>query len=64
MVCVCGGEGKEADGRMMMMTEDPGKADGFLRHFAEELRNQARGTPTEPPPPTPTGKRETPVKKE
>lgn len=35
---------------MEMMTEDPGKADGFLRHFVEELRNQARGTPTEPPP--------------
>lgn len=54
------GDGK-ADGEIMM-TEDPGKADGFLRHFVDELRNQARGTPTEPPPPT--GKRETPVKKE
>lgn len=36
-------------------TEDPEKVRpaGFFRYFAEELRNQFRGTPTEPPPPPP-----------
>ncbi|KAK1830500.1 hypothetical protein QBC39DRAFT_353699 [Podospora conica] len=33
-------------------TEEPGKGDGFLKHFADELKNQFRGTPTEPPPPS------------
>ncbi|KAK1992574.1 hypothetical protein LX36DRAFT_588141 [Colletotrichum falcatum] len=28
---------------------------GFARYFFEELRNQLRGTPTNPPPPPPTG---------
>ncbi|KAK2031651.1 hypothetical protein LX32DRAFT_637047 [Colletotrichum zoysiae] len=26
---------------------------GFARHFFEELKNQLRGTPTNPPPPPP-----------
>ncbi|KAK0610368.1 hypothetical protein B0T17DRAFT_620855 [Bombardia bombarda] len=38
-------------------TEDPSlgkvKADSFFRHFIEEIRNQAKGTSTDPPPPGP-----------
>ncbi|KAK0750495.1 hypothetical protein B0T18DRAFT_428431 [Schizothecium vesticola] len=41
-------------------TENPEKSDGFFRHFTEELRNQFRGTPTEPPP----AKQQPPAKKE
>ncbi|CAN8105492.1 unnamed protein product [Discula destructiva] len=26
---------------------------GFMKHFLDELRNQARGTPSDPPPPPP-----------
>ncbi|KAM7205113.1 hypothetical protein V8F20_003250 [Naviculisporaceae sp. PSN 640] len=37
-------------------TEDPNVSkSGFLRYFIEELKNQARGTPTDPPPPPPPG---------
>ncbi|KAK4207198.1 hypothetical protein QBC37DRAFT_327799 [Rhypophila decipiens] len=37
-------------------TEDPDKPKGgFIRYFVEELKNQARGTPTDPPPPPPRG---------
>ncbi|KAK0713741.1 hypothetical protein B0T26DRAFT_615606, partial [Lasiosphaeria miniovina] len=34
-------------------TADPQKtqADGFLKHFIDEVRNQFRGTPTNPPRP-------------
>jgi hypothetical protein len=30
---------------------EPSRGQGFLKYFIEELRNQARGRPTEPPPP-------------
>jgi hypothetical protein len=50
LVRVRGGVEGGADSEM---PEDPGKGDGFFSHFTEELRNQFRGTPTEPPPPTP-----------
>ncbi|KAK0649119.1 hypothetical protein B0T16DRAFT_456561 [Cercophora newfieldiana] len=35
-------------------TEDPEKLkpESFLRHFVDELRNQARGTPTDDDPPS------------
>ncbi|ORY68334.1 uncharacterized protein BCR38DRAFT_334734 [Pseudomassariella vexata] len=33
-------------------TADPNRSsDGFFKHFVDELRNQIRGTPTDPPPP-------------
>ncbi|KAH8881402.1 hypothetical protein GQ53DRAFT_832449 [Thozetella sp. PMI_491] len=34
-------------------TEEPSlaKGNGFLKHFVDELRNQARGAPSNPPPP-------------
>jgi hypothetical protein len=32
-------------------TEDPGRAStGFLKYFIEEMKNQAKGKPTESPP--------------
>ncbi|KAK4235091.1 hypothetical protein C8A03DRAFT_46697 [Achaetomium macrosporum] len=31
-------------------TADPTGSSSFLRHFFEELKNQARGKPSEPPP--------------
>ncbi|KAL2115111.1 hypothetical protein VTJ04DRAFT_10774 [Mycothermus thermophilus] len=34
-------------------TAEPGRAGSFLKHFVEELKNQARGKPTDPPPPPP-----------
>jgi hypothetical protein len=38
-------------------TKDPAqKSNGFLTHFIGELRNQMRGTPTNPPPPQPPTK--------
>jgi hypothetical protein len=30
---------------------EPNRGQGFLKYFIEELRNQARGRPSEPPPP-------------
>jgi len=40
------------------VAEDPEKikSDGFIKHFIEELRNQARGTTTNDPPPSPPKK--------
>jgi len=40
------------------VAEDPEKikSDGFIKHFIEELRNQARGTTTNNPPPSPPKK--------
>ncbi|KAK3385209.1 hypothetical protein B0H63DRAFT_472533 [Podospora didyma] len=35
-------------------TAEPGKP-GFLKHFIDELKNQAKGTPTNPPPPPRSG---------
>ncbi|KAL2268078.1 hypothetical protein VTJ83DRAFT_2924 [Remersonia thermophila] len=32
-------------------TAEPNRAGGFFKHFIEELKNQARGKPTDPPPP-------------
>ena len=49
----CGDEGRADVGT----PENPEKSDGFFRHFTEELRNQFRGTPTEPPPPKPPAKK-------
>ncbi|KAL2258818.1 hypothetical protein VTK26DRAFT_7705 [Humicola hyalothermophila] len=34
-------------------TAEPTRAQGFLKHFFEELRNQASGKPTDVPPPPP-----------
>ncbi|KAK4095698.1 hypothetical protein N658DRAFT_481858 [Parathielavia hyrcaniae] len=31
-------------------TAEPSKTQSFLKYFIEELRNQARGKPTNPPP--------------
>jgi hypothetical protein len=36
-------------------TEEPTKTP-FLSHFIDELKNQFRGTPTNPPPPGPPKK--------
>lgn len=32
-------------------TADPTQTSSFFKHFIEELKNQARGTPTDVPPP-------------
>ncbi|KAL2131703.1 hypothetical protein VTI74DRAFT_4722 [Chaetomium olivicolor] len=37
-------------------TADPSRSGTFLKHFIEELRNQARGKPTDVPPTTPPKK--------
>ncbi|KXX74039.1 hypothetical protein MMYC01_209554 [Madurella mycetomatis] len=34
-------------------TADPHRTEGFLKHFINELRNQARGRPTDVPPTPP-----------
>ncbi|KAG7284218.1 hypothetical protein NEMBOFW57_010582 [Staphylotrichum longicolle] len=34
-------------------TAEPKRAGNFLKYFIDELRNQARGRPTEPPPSPP-----------
>ncbi|KAK4113078.1 hypothetical protein N656DRAFT_797621 [Canariomyces notabilis] len=34
-------------------TAEPNRAEGFLKHFIEELRNQARGRWDDVPPPPP-----------
>ncbi|KAL2145399.1 hypothetical protein VTI28DRAFT_7326 [Corynascus sepedonium] len=37
-------------------TAEPNQSTNFFKYFIEELRNQARGKPTEPPPPSPPKK--------
>jgi hypothetical protein len=36
-----------------MAAAEPNKSGNFLKYFIDELRNQARGKPTNPPPPSP-----------
>lgn len=38
--------------------DDQKNGGGFMKHFIDELRNQARGTPSEPPPPPPPASRD------
>ncbi|KAH6649562.1 hypothetical protein F5144DRAFT_597106 [Chaetomium tenue] len=35
-------------------TAEPNRSSNFIKYFIEELRNQARGKPTNPPPTPPT----------
>ncbi|KAK4032312.1 hypothetical protein C8A01DRAFT_41255 [Parachaetomium inaequale] len=37
-------------------TAEPNRSGNFIKYFLEELRNQARGKPTNPPPPAPPKK--------